>query len=181
MTLNYSLSEQDFLQFHLFTASKTKRVQKSRKVSWLLFTGLFLVVGLLNLGDDNLFSKYYWFVVAIAFFFLFPIYHGYKLKKAYSKFVKDTYKNRIGERCEMEINQDTIAMKDVSGSCDLNLDQLEGITETAQYIFVKVKSGVSVVMAKQQIDEVEKLITLLKEIAKERGVDYTVELNWKWK
>lgn len=181
MTLKYTLTENDFLQQQLFTASKSGRIKKQRRKSWIINSFTILCLSYLFYQSGNNFLTYYFLGFGILFVCLFPWYLKSHYKKHYKKFIQDTYKNRFGVTVTVKFNQDCIETFDITGESKINLSEIEEIIETGEYIYLKMRTGGKLIIPKLRIDYVDRLREELKKIADKLNIKFVSYLNWKWK
>ncbi|HPH45444.1 MAG TPA: hypothetical protein PKU83_00450 [Chryseolinea sp.] len=133
--------------------------------------------------NSNDFLGYYFLVASILSLTLYPLYSRWRYKRHYKRYIADTYKNRFGEECKLEINEDFIVTKDKTGEGKINTTEVEEINEIKDFYFVKMRIGVSLIISKVKTDasELEILVKGLKELVDKKGVKHNVELNWKWR
>ena len=175
-----TLGENDFLTFQLYTASKTPRIKNGRIRSWILTTGAFLCLAYLFYASNNDFLGNYFLVLAGMALCLFPFYSRWRYRNHYRKFVRDTYKNRFGENCELEFDHDFIRTKDSTGELKINKSEIEAINEIQNYYFLKTRSGTSLIISKKTHD-IENIRNEIKSMTETRGLKHNVELDWKWR
>ena len=181
MTLQFSLDKNDYLQHQLYIASTSKTIKKKRIKSWLTTTLIFFVLGLFSSQTDNIFLTYYFFIFSIITLIFFPFYQRYRYKKHYQKFINENYKNRFGEEINVSFEEKTIETFDISGELKINHSSLEKITETSSYIFLKVKTGGTLIIPKDKITKKDELKTKLQSLAQKIKIDYSLALDWEWK
>jgi hypothetical protein len=176
-----TLNENDFLTFQLYTASKTPRIKRNRIRSWVITTVMFLSLSYLCYDSENDFLGAYFLVLAGLALVLFPLYTRWRYKRHYLKYIRDTYKNRFGEKCELEIDEDTIGAKDKTGVVKLNKSEIEEVNEIKDYYFLKSRSGLNLIVSKTKSDDIEVIMKEIKSLVETRGVRHNIELDWKWK
>ena len=176
-----TLDENDYLTFQLYTASKTPRVKRGRIRSWILTTVTFVCLAYLFYNSDNDFLGNYFLVISGLSLTLFPLYSRWRYKRHYLKYIRDTYKNRFGEKCELEFNNDTIGTKDRSGEVKINKSEIEEINEIKDYYFLKARTGVTLIISKNKTDDIEQIKNEIKSIVETRGLKHNIELDWKWR
>jgi len=178
-----TLDKNDYLTYQLYTASKTPRIRKARIKGWVLTTVTFLCLTYLFFENDNEFLGYYFLVVSLLSLALYPFYSRWRYKMHYKKYIKDTYKNRFGEECALEISNDVIVTRDKTGEAKINTTEIEEINEIKDFYFVRVKTGVSLIISKVKTDvnDLEVIETRLRELADKKGIKWNVELDWKWR
>lgn len=181
MTLTYSLTENDFLQSQLFTASKTKHIKNQRTQSWIAFSLSFFVIGYFFFNTEKDFLFYYFIGVGILSAFLFPLYQKSYYRRHYQKHIAEIFKNRIGQTATITFTSSSIECFDKTGETKMNLTEIEEIFETGEYFFLKMKSGASLIIPKSKVENTDDLKTELRTLSDNLKVNYTTELNWKWK
>ncbi|MBI3220539.1 MAG: YcxB family protein [Bacteroidetes bacterium] len=176
-----TLNEDDYLTFQLYTASKTPRVKKARIRSWILTTITFLCLAYLFYHSDNDFLTIYFLVIAGLSLTLFPFYTRWRYKRHYLKYIRDTYKTRFGEKCELEFTPDAIVTKDKSGEVKINKSEINEINEIKDFYFLKTSSGMALIISKSKTEDIEKIKSEIKSLVETGGVKHNIELDWKWR
>jgi hypothetical protein len=85
--------------------------------------------------------------------------------------------------CTIQIENDVIVTKDATGEFKIKTTEVEVVNEIKDFYFVKMKSGMSLIVNKVKTDpqELEILVDQLMELVEKRGVQYNRELDWKWR
>jgi len=180
MELKYSLNTNDFLQYQLFTASKSKRIQNQKRKS-IIIISLSLLVLFAILFDSNNYNRNILLVIVVTASLLFyPRYLKRHYYSHYKKFVEDTTKNKTDRLASLSFREFHIETSDETGESKINYTNLEEINEIKDYIFLKLKTGESIIFPKNKIDNFEKLKEELSKITNAYNLKTTVELNWKW-
>ena len=149
MTLEFELNEQDFLDFQLFAASQSKRIAKNKFISYLLailIVGAFAVLCYLK-NSIAMFYGFSFTMIVLAIFY--PKYTAWRYKRHYKSYIKENFSYRFGEKVHIEIGNQTIFCKDKTGEGTINISEIEKIDETENHFFVKIKSGISLIIPKQ--------------------------------
>lgn len=176
-----TMDENDFLTFQLYTASKTPRIKKARIRSWILTTLTFLCLAYLFFQSENDFLGNYFLILTGLSLVAFPFYSRWRYKRHYLKYVRDTYKNKFGEKWEIEVDNETIGTKDKTGEIKINKTEIEEINEIKDYYFLKARTGVTLIVSKNKSDDINKVKDLIKSLVETFGVKHNIELDWKWR
>jgi hypothetical protein len=178
-----TLDENDYLIHQLYTASKTPRIKRARIRGWILTTVAFLSMTYLFFENGNDLLGFYFLFASLLSLVLYPFYSRWRYKRHYKRFIADTYKNRFGEECTLEINEDVILTKDRTGEAKINSSEIEEISEIRDFYFLRLRTGGSLIISKVKTDaqELVKLQEGLKVLADKKGIKHNVELNWKWR
>jgi len=169
------------LQYQLFNASKSKRIKAQRRSTWLFSTFVILIIALLSFFNDHEQLGYSFIVAAIVFFCFFQKYNSYYYRRHYQKFVQDLPKSNFDQTVTVVFNPQTIETFDKSAELKINLSEFEEFNEIGHYIYLKTQAGTSLIVPKLKLENQEIVISELKALADRLHINYTTELNWKWK
>jgi len=175
MEYKYTLDEQDFLDFQLFTASQSLRITKKRKQQWFLLTALPILLAVYFFMQNNITLTNYFGSIALLFGVFYPRYFKWRYKKHYQSYNKENYSKSFGKSIVLEIHLDYIFSKDQTGEGKINHSEIERIDEIQRLILIKISNGNSLVIPKEQIN-----ISSLKHDLKRLNFTINRYLDWKW-
>ena len=181
MELKYTLDETVYLEHQLFIASKSERIKKQRVKSLVIVICAFLSLSFLFYTTHNIFMMYGFGIFSMLTLFFYPYYQRQHYYKHYQKFIADNYKNRLNEPCNIVFNEDRIDCFDITGETKINISIIEEIIETGKYIYLKIKTGGSLIIPKLKVKNIATVQTSLALLADRLKINYTKELEWKWK
>ena len=177
MKLEYILEEKDFIDYHLFSMSENKKTRKIMNTTKFILVGLFLFIGINMYNKNNIEFAIIIGIIAILTFIFFNKLYKSKLRKHFSKIVKNSYSKRIGERETMEINSEFIITEDKTGEGKTKISEIEIINETKDNFFIKLSNGSSFIISKKGITDTD----LIKKKWKELNISISENLSWEWK
>jgi len=140
-----------------------------------------VLLGLMFYQGANRVLAYYFFIVGIVSLCFFQLYQKWYYKRYYKKYIRDTYKNRFGITVKLSFSDDHIATSDPSGESKINFGEIENVTETGDYFYLKMRMGGNIIIPKLKLADVNHVQEELKGFCKKLSVDFIEELNWKWK
>jgi hypothetical protein len=175
------LDENDYLNYQLYTASKTPRIKKARIKSWVLATVSFLCLSFLFFRSDNHTVGYYFLIVSGLSLVFFPLYSRWRYKRHFLAYTRDAFKNRYDEEVTLDISAEVIRTKDKTSEVIINTSEIEEINEIKEYCFVKIKTGQSLIISKSKTENFEEIKGILQNIANTKGIKYNLDLDWKWR
>lgn len=111
----------------------------------------------------------------------YPLHQRNYYRKYYQKFIKETAKNNFDEVFSITLSQKGIEANSLNTESKITYEALAEINEIGGYIFVKLKSGASLILPKKKIENMEMLKEHIDNIAQQYNLKTTLELNWKWK
>lgn len=181
MTLTYTLSPGDYLNYHLFVASLSETLKEQRKRNRIIWSIVLVCLAFVFYGDNDRLLASYFFFLAILFAFFYPYYSSWRYKEAYKEYIHESYKNRFNKVSNITINSQQIHEIDENSETKISTLEIDKIYETAEYFFIKLKSNQSVIIPKLKTANVDLLKTELESIADERHILFIEMKNWKWK
>lgn len=175
------LDENDLLTFQLYTASKTPRIKNARVRSWIVMTVTFLLIAYLVHGSGNDPLSIYFLVMAGVSAIFTPLYTRWRYRQHYLKYIRDTYKNRLGQECALIIEEEAIVTRSNAEEIRIKKSQVEEINEIKDYYFLKTRSGTTVLISKLKTDNLDEIVALIRSLVETYGVRHNIELDWKWR
>jgi len=177
MEFTYKLESVDFLQYQLFTASKSNRITKKKMYGWLVFSlaaSLFAVYCYFN---DSTALAIYFGVIAAVWGLFYPKYFSWKYYKHYKSFINENYTNRFGKTTTISLSKDYVIATDDSGEGKIKTSDIVTVNETSQYLFITFSSGESLIIPKKELANFDELKNSFVKI----GCSINNELSWGWK
>jgi hypothetical protein len=142
---------------------------------------LLFFFSLLSFNTDNYIFGYYFIGLGLLSSFFYPLYQGAYYRRHYQKYITETFKNRIDQTATITFTSARIECFDKTGEFKINLVEIEEIFETGEYFYLKIKSGVSLIIPKSKVENTDDLRTELMSISENLKANYSIELNWRWK
>jgi hypothetical protein len=170
MTISYKLYENDYLQYQLFEVSINNNLQRQKRICYIV-----LIIGILGIAlyyQNSNISSIARFAIWAMELLAFLLYHFFSSwsKNHYKGVVKEYYKNCFGKTDTISNTPDHIESTNDTMEAKFVLSEIEGVFETGQYLFIKMKPGQAIIIPKM---EIAKDFNALKE----ELVKITVELN----
>jgi hypothetical protein len=180
MIVKTILTEEDYLTYLLYSASKSKRAQGTRRKAWLTISGLLLVIGAALINNSDGFYSYYFFAAGLISLLFYPLLQRYSYKKNYRKFVRDKMAYKIGKESVLKFGPDYIETRDVTGESKINTREVAEVNEIASHYFVRLKSGDGLVIPKKSV-ATPTFVDDVMSAMQSPDIMVTHEPNWKWK
>jgi len=182
MTIDYKIDETDFLTYQLYVASKSDRIKKKRLRNKVIVSLIYVVFGLLCYFFEGQISiVIIFFIIGLLWFFIYPLWERRHYVKHYQGFIKENYKDVLGRIATLEFNNEYILTKDNGSESKVSTTELAEINEIPTAIFVRLKSGQSLILPKDKIDNIDDVIIRLKELANYLKIKYSIDDKWEWK
>ena len=118
----------------------------------------------------------YFGIVAIFSALFYPRFFKWKYKKHYAAYIKENYAERFGLTETLEINNESLFSKNKTGEGKIHLSEIKKIDETGKHFFLKLSTGVSLLIPKNELTNVNEVRNKFEEF----GLKLNNEIHWKW-
>jgi hypothetical protein len=179
--VEYPLQADDYLQYQLYVASKSKRIQKKRKNSKIGLPIIYIFFSIVIYFYSNSLLSFLFIAIAIAWYFLYPVWEKHHYIKHYKDFIDENYKANKEEKIVLEVNETYLFIKNNGSESKVNCSEIATITELNQYLYIHLNSGQTLIVPKSRTNNLDELIATLKLIEKKYSIEYKTEPNWEWK
>lgn len=174
MTIEYSLSEEDYLKYHEFAASKSEKTKKRKRKDWILVTLSFLLLALVFYNHEEMSLAFSFGLLSLASGLFYPSFFKWRYKKHYLSHIRDNYSKYLGRVLELEIQEDRISIMDGSTESTLKLSEFEKVDETAWHFFLKISNATAIIIPKSELTNIDALREKLKVV----GLKIETDLDW---
>ncbi len=181
MNTNFKITQQNYLTFQLYLASKSQSILKKRKRTRLVVPILYSVFAISLFVLESPFLAAGFAAFAMLWFFFYPIWEKGKYVKYYQKIIQENHKSRIGTDIKIDIQNDHLFTASGGTEAKIATSEIIEIVELKDLLLIRLDVTQAFVIPKDQINELPALIRELKELAKKLKVKYTEELGWVWK
>lgn len=175
MKYTYTLQEDDYLQFQLFTASQSTKTRRRKIVGWTLATSASIFALIYNATTNNSELVIFFSITTALLVLLYPTYFKWKFKKHCQRFIRENYAGRVGTEESIDFQEKQLFLKDVSGEGKVKHNELESVHELPNHFFLRMSNGNSLIIPKK----IENTQGIANEIEK-LGLEKFIFLNWKW-
>jgi YcxB-like protein len=148
----FSLSEDDYLDFLLFTDFRSKFVKRRIYTSWILVLATLLTGSIWFYATKNqpaaMCSLGFSIIAAIGL----PAYTKWRYKLHYRTYIIKKYERDIGSDFYIDFGEDYFFMSDSTGESRTFLKEIEQVDETNKHYFIKLKKGNTIIIPKVQLN-----------------------------
>lgn len=178
MILNFQLTEADFFTYQLYIASESDIVAKKRRRTRFMIPILYIGLAIyIMVAANHWVGSLAMLVVAVLWWFFYPLYSAVRYRKHFDKFIKKNYKNRFNRDIEVVFQPEEITMRDSGTTSSIKTTETENLVELPDHFFVKLVTGAAIIIPKHAVLDPVVFKTTLEKY----GIPYLDQMNWKWK
>lgn len=176
MNLKFKLSENDYLAFHLFSASQSPAIARKRwnTIVNIGIIGIVLFFFSLIFGVEDFMGGLTIITLVLLFY---PFYTIFEEKRSYRNYIRANYKNRIDQLITLEFSKETIMTTTPVSKSQVQITEINQIFENKQHIFIQLKSGECMIVPKYQLSNTKEFKAFLKTLSENLNVEYLQHLG----
>ena len=181
MKITYSIDENDYLTFQLYTASNSALVKKRRFISRLIPAIAYLLLAVTFFYKGNITMIIAFAVLALVWYLFYPLHDKNVYKRQYEKFIKENMGNKFGRPATLSFEAPVVKAKDEVSETKINYSEIESITEIPEMFLLKLKTNQSFILPKNKMDQWQNLQPFFQDFSSNENIPFYVLLDWKWK
>jgi YcxB-like protein len=180
-TFSYSLCEEDYLEYFLYTSSTNSKIKAKRMRNWIMLSFAFCFFTATIFIADYQHLKVPLVIFTLATIFLYPLYEKWQYKKYYRQYIKDQYMGRLNSISDLLFTKEQIIMTDKTGESKVNKSEITEIIETGKFYYAGISTGGHIIIPKYQLDKYKELQTEMESLSANYAIPFKEKLNWKYK
>lgn len=177
MTINYTVSEDEYLQYYLYTASKNKLIQQKVLLRRIFTPLAFFISGLLMIDAANGSLFIFFLVLSISSFVFYSHYTRWLYKRHYKKHIKLHLSKYIGQPISITFDDSSLFIQDKFGESRILLEAIEQLIEIPDYFVLRFHGGMGIAIKKIHLSE-EQSNTLIDLLNTRNKIPFTQEPKW---
>lgn len=181
MTVTFTHDENDYLDQQLYVATKSKQIVQRRQRGKLLIPVFSLVMIGLQFYQKQYIQTLYFLGIAIAWYFLYPLWEKRYYLKFYKKFISDNFKDRFNKETIVEFKANSLVAKDDTTSGEISYSEIEKIIEIPSLFFIKLKSSAYLIFPKDKTKDMNTLHEAFTFLKDKHKIPFSSEMDWIWK
>ncbi len=178
MKIEYTLKEEDFLEYQLYTTSLSKAITKKRLIARFAVPILYVLVAIFFYFYDNNQDAILICIFLGALWLLFyPFYSKHKYKRSYLKHIKKSYADRLDQVDALKLGNSTyFYIKEQGKEGKIRTTDVDKLIELKDHFFLQMKKQGAIIIPKNYVLNTE---AFKKKIA-ELNIDYLNKTDWRW-
>ncbi len=179
MKIEYTLAEEDILEYQLYITSKSEKIRKKRLLSIFAVPILYILLSIFFFFYDNNQSIILICVSLGALWILiYPLYSKWKYKRSYLKHIKKKYKDKLDHVDALKLGNNTyfyVVEQGIEGK--VKTSDADKLIELKDHFFLQMKKGGAIIIPKNYVLNTE----TFKQKVMDLNIEYLNETSWRWK
>lgn len=178
MKIEYTLKEDDFLEYQLYTTSKSATIQKKRLLSKFVVPALYVLVGVFfYFYDNNKNAILICIFLGALWLLIYPFYSKYRYKRFYLNHIKKNYTDKLDHVDALKLgNNNYFYIKEQGKEGKIKTSEAEKLIELKDHFFLQMKKGGAIIIPKSYVLNTE----AFKQKIADLNIDYLNETKWRW-
>lgn len=151
--LEYQLTEDDILQFHLYYASISDYHKKQRMKQRVRVPVIYLAIALLFLVSKWYVGAVLFAICAVGWSLLFPIWARRSYRKNCQKLIKESIGDSLSKPGVLELQEDGIFSLSYLGESKYNYSVIDRVVEHDGYTYIFIDKGTALILPYDRISQ----------------------------
>lgn len=178
MKIEYTLTEEDILEYQLYTTSLSKPIHQKRLIARFGVPIMYILISIFFFFYNNNKDAILICVFLAALWLLFyPLYSKWKYKHSYLKHIKKNYKDKLDHVDALKLGNNTyFYVKEQGKEGKVKTSDAEKLIELKNHFFLQMKKGGAIIIPKTYVLNTEAFKQKMIEV----NVEYLNETDWRW-
>ncbi|WP_338793783.1 YcxB family protein [Bernardetia sp. Wsw4-3y2] len=178
MKIEYTLQEEDFLEYQLYTTSKSESIRKKRLLSKFAVPALYVLLGVFfYFYDNNKNAILICIFLGALWLLIYPFYSKYRYKRFYLNHIKKKYTDRLDHVDALKLgNNNYFYIKEQGEEGKIKTSDISKLIELKEHFFLQTKKGGAIILPKTYILNIDGF----KQKIADLEIDYVDDTAWKW-
>lgn len=178
MKIEYTLTEEDFLEYQLYITSKSESIRKKRLIAKFAVPILYVLISIFfYFYDNNKNAILICIFLGALWLLIYPFYSKYRYKRFYLNHIKKNYTNKLDHIDALKLGNNTyFYIKEQGKEGKIKTSEAEKLIELKNHFFLQMKKGGAIIIPKNYVLNMESF----KKIIADLNITYTNETDWKW-
>lgn len=175
------MDETDFLTYQLYTASTSSMVRIKRMKNKVIVPVMYILFSFWFVYQKQYYVTLIFVGMSVLWFIFYPVYERQRYIRHYLKFIRENYTKKFERLAHLGIDQEYITTHDEATESKVMTSEIEEINEIPQAVYIRLKTGLSYILPKNKISNMEEVIRELKALANTLNINYNLNSDWQWK
>lgn len=177
MKINYTISKDDLLTFHLYGATHSD-LNKSRELKVkMIMTGFMAILSVILYAEIQSFVPVFITgALIIILWLLYPVLRKRQFRRYFKQLIHEKMGDRIGESMELETDSKGFILRQSKSMTRIAFGDIESIINLKDIFLIRVSPSQAVLIPKTEINELADVTDELKNIATANNIDFVDEI-----
>lgn len=178
MKIEYTLKEEDFLEYQLYATSLSKTITKKRLIARFAVPVLYILLAAgFYFYNNNQYAILICIFLGALWLLIYPFYSKHRYKRFYLNYIKKNYADRLDHVDSVRLgNKKYIYITEQGNEGKVEVTEIEKLVEIKNHFFLQMKAGGAIILPKNYILNTE---TLKEQIA-DLSINYVDDTKWRW-
>lgn len=180
MKLSFRLDTQDYLDYQLYTVSRSEKAMRKRLIGRLLFPIIYLLVGIIFIIDKNFTFVAFNLILAVLWYFFYPI----SERKRYENTFRRSIERNLTADAEVgsiEWGNNEIYASEKDQEARVAERDVVAIVALKNILLIQLQNKHNFILPKDKIDQLDEVVSFLQAKCTKLSIPFIDHSNWQWK
>lgn len=181
MKLSFPLAVQDYLDYQLYSVTRSEKAMRKRLIGRLLFPIIYLLVGIIFIIDKNFTFVAFNFILAVLWYIIYPISERKRYENTFRRSIERDLTPHLNEAGSIEWTNNEIIARVNDQEAIVNEKDVAAIIELHAVILIQFYNKHNFILPKRKIENLSDVLSYLQSKCTKLSIPFIDHTNWQWK
>ncbi len=177
--LRYSLGEEDYLVFHMYSSGRSERQRKDRRRGRILVSLVYVAACGLFFATRDLVLGIIFGILAVLWYLLYPLYSKWRHERHFRRHIQENYKGKIGSEGIVQLDDEGFRCTDTYGDEKIKFAGVGELVELERHFLIRFAQATSLILPKDRVDQTD-LGEFMREVSRRTGLPVKDDRKFRW-
>lgn len=177
--LRFSLGEEDFLTFHMYSSGHSENQKRGRRRNRIVMAVFFGAASALLFSTRDIVMGTVFAVLVVLWYLLYPFYTRWYHKRHFRRHIQENYKEKIGREGTVQLDDEGFRCIDVYEDERIKLSAVSELVELEGHFLIRFVQATSLILPRDRIGQPE-LGEFMREVSRRTGLQVKDDRKFKW-
>ncbi|MEM1326725.1 MAG: hypothetical protein AAGI23_12255 [Bacteroidota bacterium] len=181
LQLDYQLIVDDHVEYQLYLASISERIQKKRLRNRIIVSIVYLILAVTLFLVASYMTGVLFLIIAVLWYVFYPMRDRKRYRKHYEAFFREDASNGKSSTIHAELTTSSIHLEEENSESTIKTTAIQFIDEIGLYYFIRFAKNKAIILPKSQIHHKAAFKNWVDMVTEQHNIERNTDLNWTWK
>ena len=180
MEIDYSLTEDDFITFQMYSSGESAQQRKKRRRRRFLVPILYSLIAVYFFSSQEPVIAGFFLAFSAVWLFLFPVYSRWQHRRYFRAYIKENYRSKIDGKTILRLEDEGLHSSGCDSEGTLKYSGVDELIELESLYLIRLKQAMTLLLPRERI-EATQLDEFMKEVSTRTGLEIKDHKARCWK
>lgn len=180
MEINYSLTEDNFLTFQMYSSGESEHQKNKRMRGRIIVPIIWGLIALYFFSSNEQVLGIVFLVVSVLWLFVYPVYSKWLHVRHFKNHIKENYRGKLDVEATLRLEEDGFYSSGGDNEGTLKYSGVDELVELESLYLIRLKQPMTLLLPRERIEK-SRLEDFMKEVSKRTGLEIKDHRTRHWR